>query len=146
MRSWAAAAFLVALSGVLPVRAESVALARTLDVAEQAWNRASPKSYEFMFRPVAILSFVGCAGKNLHVRVIDGIAKVPVTCRSEMIHYSTIPQLFKYIRDAIASHPDRIDVAFDPALGYPTSFFIDPKLNMHDDEFQFTISHFRAIQ
>ncbi|MBS0376735.1 MAG: hypothetical protein JSR73_19330 [Proteobacteria bacterium] len=146
MRRWAAIILVPVLLSVLPARADDAALAETLAAAKKAWGRAPPNRYEFMFRPVAILAFVGCAGKNIRVRVIDEVATTPAACRSEMVRFATIPRLFEYIRGAVASRPDMISVIFDPVLGYPTHFFVDPSLKTHDDEFEFTLSEFKVIE
>jgi len=54
----------------------------------------------------------------------------------------TVPELFDEIQEAITNDVDDLRVAFDPDLGYPIAYFIDPQLSLADEEHRVVISSF----
>ena len=54
--------------------------------------------------------------------------------------YYTIDEMFDLIADAQAKGASEVRVTYDPALGYPTSVFLDMSSRVADDERQFELS------
>ncbi|HLP92254.1 MAG TPA: DUF6174 domain-containing protein [Nostocaceae cyanobacterium] len=59
--------------------------------------------------------------------------------------YDTIPELFKVIQDAIAKKADRLDIQYEPKLGYPTQINIDYSFQIADEELFITVENFQAL-
>jgi hypothetical protein len=113
-----------------------------LDAAEQRWKRAALGSYEYTFSYRAFYVFVDCEGDGFRTKVIDGVVAPTSDCRALRDMHATVPQLFSFVRNELAQKPDHIEVTFDPELGYPATFGVDPRRNRSDDEFYFEVSGF----
>ena len=113
-----------------------------LDAAEQRWKRAALSSYEYTFSFRAFYVFVDCEGDSFRAKVVNGIVVPTSDCRALRDSYATVPQLFSFVRKELAQKPDHIEATFDPELGYPASFGVDPRENASDDEFYFEVSGF----
>ena len=75
------------------------------------------------------------------VRTVDG-APVDTVPRDV---FSTIDDLFDLIDRAIELGAEKLDVIYDPVLGYPRWIDIDFIFNAADDEIQITVSELTAI-
>ena len=64
------------------------------------------------------------------VHASTGVALPP----SQHEWFRTVPALFAEMRSASARTDVLKEVAFDPALGYPTAVSLDPVAGMADDE------------
>lgn len=69
------------------------------------------------------------AGKVVDARDAETGAPAP-----EQYVARTVPELFAVIQDALDRDADRLDVAYDPELGYPTSIVIDYERQAADEE------------
>jgi len=54
----------------------------------------------------------------------------------------TVPELFDEIQEAITDDVDDLRVSFDPDLGYPIGYSVDPVLDLFDDEYAVFITSF----
>jgi hypothetical protein len=58
--------------------------------------------------------------------------------------FPTIDGMFDTIQNAFDQHSARVDVSYDPALGYPVSIALDGSVNVADDERSYTLSNFHV--
>lgn len=56
----------------------------------------------------------------------------------------TVEALFDLLNEAYEQKAARIDVTYHPALGYPTSLYIDYSEQMADEEVGYTVAELRA--
>ncbi len=120
-----------------------------LAAARARWAAARPSSYEFVsstlcFCPMEITAPVTVTVTGTTVssrRYVSTGANVDGRFASS---FPTIDGYFAVIDSARTRHPARIDVTYDPALGYPTRIAIDFVLNATDDEITYTIGGFRT--
>jgi Family of unknown function (DUF6174) len=54
--------------------------------------------------------------------------------------HDEMDKLFAMLETAIQTGAERVEVIYDPTLGYPSQFTIDPKIQAADDELYYTIS------
>ena len=59
--------------------------------------------------------------------------------------YDTVEDLFDTIENAIEGNAERLEVTYDPDLGFPTSIVLDYSSNVADDEFTFTASRMTRL-
>jgi len=59
--------------------------------------------------------------------------------------YSSVEKLFTAIRIEIAKRPYRIEIDYDPDLGYPRRFYIKRFENAVDDWYTFTVEAFTVL-
>jgi uncharacterized protein DUF6174 len=67
-------------------------------------------------------------------------------CQTLRSSYSSVPMIFQFLRETLATHPDRIEVTFDETIGYPVRVFVDPRSDIKDDEFHFEVTEFRVLK
>jgi hypothetical protein len=60
--------------------------------------------------------------------------------------YDTVPKLFELIRNAIAKKVSRLDVEYNPQLGYPTKVNIDYNSQIADEEEYITVENLQEIK
>lgn len=58
----------------------------------------------------------------------------------------TVPDLFAFLHDALSRDADKIDVVYDPELGYPTRMMIDYEEQAADEEAEILAEGLIAIQ
>lgn len=59
--------------------------------------------------------------------------------------YDTIDDIFDIIETASVQRPDKMDIEFDPKLGYPKRLHLDPNASAMDDELFFQVLQFEII-
>jgi hypothetical protein len=124
--------------------AQALSVAAQLDEAERKWEAVKPDSYEFTFRfGWTIIRLVGCESGTFRVRVKRTSFISLSSCSFLKKDYGSIPALFRYIRSEEAKHPDVLQVTFDPTLGYPVTYFVDPSKQESDDTFHFEVTDFK---
>lgn len=57
----------------------------------------------------------------------------PMTA-GEIAQFKTVPQIFAYIRQALALKGASVNVTYDPTNGYPVEMYVDPYPQGADDE------------
>ena len=125
---------------------QRVATVEQLTVAEAIWKRAPLRSYEYTFHYGAFVIYTECKSQTLWTRVINGVVMRTTGCPALRSSYSSVPMLFQFLRETLATQPDRIEVTFDETIGYPVSVFVDPKADVTDDEFHFEVTDFKVLK
>lgn len=59
--------------------------------------------------------------------------------------YDTIDDIFERIEVASVQRPDKMDIEYDPKLGYPKKLNLDPNTSAMDDELFFQVLQFEAL-
>ena len=59
--------------------------------------------------------------------------------------YGTVEKQFAFIRAALREQPYRVEIEYDPVLGYPRRVYIDPKPYTADEEYGFAIEAFSVL-
>jgi hypothetical protein len=110
-----------------------------LDAAEKIWANADVRSYEFTFGYNVFVS--PCKWRTLHFKVASGKPLSQRRCRDLQAEFGSVPQLFEFLRRALAAKHASIDAQFDPKYGYPQRVFID--FGVVDFFEGFSVSSFR---
>lgn len=110
-----------------------------LDAARAQWEGAGIDSYRWTVRR-------GCFcpieyNRPAIVRVVNGVRTSvtdvetgePVSAQLAS-QFPTVDGLFDILQAAIDHEADRLEVSYDPALGYPSEVFIDQELYAVDEE------------
>ena len=108
-----------------------------LEDARGTWEAKGPSSYEYLQTQICF-----CPSdyrKPYRIRVQAGVVvdvRDAATGAAPPSPYEarTVPQLFQVIEDALDRNADRLDVIYDPELGYPTSIVIDYEEQVADEE------------
>jgi hypothetical protein len=133
----------------------SPSLLEDLDRAEAKWKASKIEAYEFRFqyacngliRPEVLDRSPG----RLLFRVAAGESRLwgpnisNARVIGNLVQYSTVEQMFDFIRRAWTSRPARLEVQYDEAHAYPTRVCIDPAAHITDDEYGFVTSDFIVI-
>ena len=95
----------------------------SLNAAERTWANADVRSYEFTFK--YNVSFSPCKWRTLHFKVRNGKPLSQRRCRDLQSEFGSVPQLFEFLRGALANNHASIDAEFDRDYGYPRQVLID---------------------
>ncbi len=125
---------------------QSAGILDQIAAAEAVWKRAPLRSYEYTFHYGASVVYPDCESQTIRTRVINGVVMRTAGCQTLRSSYSSVPMLFQFLRDTLATHPDRVEVTFDERIGYPISVFVDPKTNITHDEFHFEVTDFKTLK
>jgi len=101
-----------------------------LDAAEAKFTAST---YTVAYQIYCWCLSVDHRGSLKQVRVVDG----------EVVSYEgvpddwalSVPAMFDAIQTAITEDVDRLEASFDPVLGHPTDYFIDPWISIRDEEY-----------
>jgi hypothetical protein len=126
--------------------AQVIGFADQLAAAEAIWKRAPLRSYEYTLHYGAFVVDTECESLTLRTRVINGVVMRTAGCQTLRSSYSSVPMIFQFLRETLATHPDKIEVTFDETMGYPISVFVDPKSDITDDEFHFEVTDFKVLK
>jgi hypothetical protein len=121
-------------------------IADQLAAAEAIWKRAPLRSYEYTLHYSAFVVDTECESRTLRTRVVNGVVMRTVGCRALRSSYSSVPMIFQFLKETLATHPDKIEVTFDEKTGYPVSVFVDPRSDITDDEFHFEVTDFKVLK
>ena len=113
--------------------------------AEARWQKMKPSAYEF---DVEVRCFCpGVMEKAVTFRVrgtdVQPAQELAADARRTYGYYETVEKLFAAIRRSLAAGQYKVDITYDPDLGYPTKAAIDPKQYVADDELYFRVTRFR---
>ena len=118
--------------------------------AESKWLASKTDTYEFRFDyacnhlipppPSTAQPWVFRVKRGESILAGDVTAMV----RSKMEQYETVEKQFEFIRTALKSKPDRLNVAYDQDRGYPTRVCVDPS-PVIDDEYGFVVTDWRML-
>jgi hypothetical protein len=126
-------------------RSDELELARN----RQRWASARMHDYEFDFQRSC--NCAPEATERVHIVVRnDAIVSVVRTsdrqpAMSSFTVWPRVDELFLDVEQRIAQHVDRLDVGYDPTLGYPRSIVADIALRSVDDEYALTAGNLRRL-
>ena len=120
--------------------------AAALTAAEAMWQKSKPSVYEFT---VEVICFCPIEKAPPTFRVTNGVpvrvgASDPKAA-SMYDYYDTIEELFAVVKRYTSRNGVRINVKYDPDLGYPVSADLDQAENMADDEMRFNVTNFKVV-
>jgi hypothetical protein len=110
-----------------------------LEESQRLWERNGPSTYTFVierlcFCPAEITSPVRVAVTDRVVTSRKYVASgLPVPSQWASL-YPSIDGVFGIVAEAIERRADKLDIEYDPALGYPRSAFIDYVEEAVDEE------------
>ncbi len=116
-----------------------------LQAARQHWLANGLVTYHFQFYWRCVNchpNFKDLVRVDVRDRSIVGVTSVATgeaLPPDQWVHY-TVEGLFDWIEGKLALHPEVIQVAFDPVLGYPVSGFYDQSSLMNDEEMGFELN------
>ncbi len=130
--------------------ASTAKLLEQLAVAEAKWMANKPKVYEFHIEQICFCGPIPPGWDPIIFHVEDGTPSLvsgerAFAFRKYLENYNTAEKLFAYIRAEIAKHDYRVEVDYDPDLGYPKRIFTDPQQNTADDEMTLVIEGFKGV-
>jgi Family of unknown function (DUF6174) len=114
-----------------------------LESAEATWQRQAPASYSFSAVYDAMVLPRGC-GRIFRVEVHNLRAVPVIGCRELRSSFSTVPMLFRAIREGLSQPNADVSATFNSELGYPTEFTVGDR-GMIDAYFHVRISDFRTL-
>jgi hypothetical protein len=126
--------------------AQGVGFADQLAAAEAVWKRAPLRSYEYTLHFGAFVVDPECDSLTLRTRVVNGVVMRTAGCQALRSSYSSVPMIFQFLKETLATHPDKIEVTFDKIIGYPVRVFVDPRSDITDDEFHFEVTGFKVLK
>jgi hypothetical protein len=112
---------------------------------EALWRSRAVSSYRYTLRVVAFYAAppvrveVHNGATTSLTPVEDGQAVDP----AYFAPYSTVEKLFSVIENAHGA--DALSATYDPAYGFPANTAIDPKRQVADDEYGFTVTNFEPL-
>lgn len=113
-----------------------------LRAARDKWDQAEPDAYSYTYRvggQTLTEARVTIDGDQVSFRVLEG--------GGEQLTPSTVTMdaVFEYVEEALRD-ADRVDAAYDEALGYPTRVEVDVATNGDDDEYTFGVKNFTVTR
>jgi len=116
-----------------------------LDAARQRWEDAGLDAYRFTLQRICFCPSPDYTGPfEVAVRhgAIDTVRLDGAIVEDDRA--VTVGDLFALLEEAYDREAERVDVAFDPVLGYPTSISIDYSSRMADEEIGYRVSALAA--
>lgn len=118
------------------------------DAHFETWRAKGPKKYAYRVSQscfcapdyTAPYRVEVAGGKVVGVRNAETGAPPPSEYRAR-----TVPELFDLIHEALDRDADRIEVEYEPTLGYPTTIFIDYEEQAADEELRIAAEGLEAI-
>lgn len=124
---------------------EELELARN----RQRWASSNTHDYEFDFRRSCFCPPEATEQVRIVVRQ-DAIVSVvrlrdgqPAT--TSFTVWPRVDELFAEVQRLLEEGPGRLDVSYDPTLGYPRSIVVDVLLMAVDDEYSLTAGNLRRL-
>lgn len=122
---------------------------RSLEDNRELFQSRVGRSYSYTysnvcFCPVDVVAPVRISVRNGTIESIVVAADGTPVPRGRWELYETIDAVFAVIEDALDQDAARVDVTYDPALGYPRDVFIDYDERIADEERGFVISDVTA--
>ncbi len=118
-----------------------------LAAARSVWIVAAPATYEFTYLRLCFCPNVSPArilvDGGLVIRVIDveSSTTLPAERNTE---FPTVEELYIELDDLIRLEPFRLEVKYDPELGYPSFVSVDIEERVVDEEFSYTVEDLAA--
>lgn len=121
-----------------------------LRAAETKWMANKPKVYEFRinFRFCCVMRLTTPIPQWPVFHVVDDTASVvsgdPALAAGGDI-YNTVAKQFAFIRSKLAKYRYRVEIEYDPDLGYPRHVYMKMFEQAADDEYGFDIQGFTVV-
>jgi hypothetical protein len=124
---------------------EELELARN----RQRWASSNTHDYEFEFRRSCFCPPEATEQVRIVVRS-DAIVSVVRTrdgqpASTTFTVWPRVDELFADVQQLLEQQPERLDVTYDPTLGYPRSIVVDVMLMSVDDEYSLTAGNLRRL-
>jgi len=114
---------------LLMIAAPSAALADTaadvrakLDAAEARWNATAPGEYSFTVAYTTLVGTYGCSRQSYVVTAAGSRSLDDTSCQSKPNRLSSIPLLFRALRDQLDRPWTDVSAEFDSLRGLPVTF------------------------
>lgn len=139
-------------TGAAQVGAQNADALEQLQINRRKWQSKEIKNYKFHFNWIC---FCGLRGRPFIITVRDGKVEDvryaegeqrPIEPEHLERFKTTVDELFDLVQQAIKRKAYRINVSYDPELGYPKLAFIDYHRNIVDEELGFRIENFVVNQ
>ena len=133
----------------IAVEAQIPSIQEQLALAEAKWSANTPKTYEFTLKIICFCAPAPPGSEPIVFRVNNGAGSRAGLLRTrspeDLEKYSTVEKQFAFIRAALREQPYRVEIEYDPVLGYPRRVYIDPRQYTADEEYGFAIEAFTAL-
>jgi hypothetical protein len=115
----------------------------------QRWASSNTHDYEFDFRRSCFCPPEATEQVRIVVRR-DAIVSVVRTrdgqpASTTFAVWPRVDELFADVQQLLEQQPERLDVSYDPTLGYPRSIVVDVMLMSVDDEYSLTAGNLRRL-
>ena len=131
------------------VEAQIPSIQEELALAEAEWSTNKPKTYEFTLKIICFCAPAPPGSEPIVFRVNNGagsrVGSLRTRSPEDLEKYGTVEKQFAFIRAALREQPYRVEIEYDPVLGYPRRVYIDPKPYTADEEYGFAIEAFIAL-
>jgi len=118
-----------------------------LTAARTTWVSSAPVDYAFQYRRSCFCPFVErvrvTVSSGFVTEVIDLDAALPLPAE-RWPEFPTIDALFAELDELIREDPFRLEVEYDPMLGYPSFVDVDIEERVVDEEFSYTVTDLAA--
>ncbi len=118
-----------------------------LAAARSVWISAAPATYEFTYLRLCFCPNVSPArilvdgGLVIRVTDVESSTILPAERNAE---FPTVEELFIELDELIRIEPFRLEVQYDPELGYPSFVSVDIEERVVDEEFSYTVEELTA--
>jgi hypothetical protein len=118
-----------------------------LAAARSVWIAAAPATYEFTYSRLCfcLVEFPARVQVDAGVvtRVVD-LQSSETLSAERNAGFPTVEELFIELDDLIRLEPFRLEVQYDPELGYPSFVSVDIEERVVDEEFSYTVEDLAA--
>ena len=121
---------------------------RELARNQQRWASAGMRDYEYDFRRSCFCGPESTEAVHIVVRndvVTSVVRSSDGQPASAVVAWPRVDELFDDVRRRLEEGADRIEVTYDPTLGYPRSIVADVILMAADDEYSLTAGNLRRL-
>jgi hypothetical protein len=131
-----------------PVSPERARMLAELAANQAKWNSTRPAAYQYTWANGCFCPPAATGPFTVTVRdgemLVEAARKGDADPGTYALQHASIEDVFAATRSSIATAA-KIQVAYDPQFGFPTSVNVDPIENAVDDEFSLSISDFAAL-
>jgi hypothetical protein len=124
------------------------AAAEELKAGRERWEAAGVEDYRYTIRTLC-----SCDPETFVVEVRGGeaVSVTPVEGERELLKASVdsldnFRKLFDRVQAAIESRPDGLKVDFDREWGYPLYLWVDPTVELADEDFGWIVERFEPLR
>ena len=114
-----------------------------LDAARDRWERRGPSSYDYTIDQACFCAFVGRARVEVRDGVVTRVTRLEDGEDVASGGFGPVEGLFDQIVSRLDLGADRVELSFDPELGYPTSALVDV-FQIADEELNFRVETLEA--